>query len=256
MAIADRPTGPGVRVLAQDAAELAVAREIADLVRAEPACCLGLATGRTPVGIYAELARRHRSGLSFAGVTTFNLDEFLGLAPDDPRSFRATMREHLFSRVDLQPERARFPDPADPAAYDGEIERAGGIAFQLLGIGRNGHIAFNEPGAPAGSRTRAVELHPITRADAAPEFGSPDAVPTHAVTMGVATILAARRIRILAFGAKKAEIVQRALEGPVTPDVPASLLRRHPDVLWLLDEAAAARLAHSTRTSWTASTTT
>lgn len=230
---------------AEEAAR-AVAGEMA--AAAARGAVFGLATGASPLGVYAELVRRHREeGLRFAGCTTFNLDEYWPLAAEHPQSFRQFMRRHLIGAIDLPAGRFHCPDgaaaeprlPAACAAYEAAIAAAGGIDWQLLGIGRNGHIGFNEPGSPADSRTRRIDLSPETRADAAADFGSLDAVPRQAITMGVATILQARRIVLLAFGAKKREIVRRALEGPLGPDVPASFLRRHPDVTFVLDRAAA-----------------
>ncbi len=231
-----------------------VAQEIADLIRERRnngrMAVLCLPTGRTPLGVYEELVRMHRDeGLDFANVTTFNLDEFQGLAPEHPQSFRRYMRERFFAHVGLAPTHTWIPAsdvaPAQIEAhcreYEREIAEAGGLDFALLGIGRNGHIGFNEPGAPRESRTREVRLHEVTRADAARAFGGLEAVPQRAITMGVATILEARRIRVLAFGADKREILRRALEAPVGPDVPATYLRGHGDVRMFADEAALGR---------------
>ncbi len=240
-----------VTLCSREEAARAVAAEIATLVRARPDAVLGLATGRSPIAVYAELLRlHHEEGLDFGRVVTFNLDEYRGLAPDDPRSFRAFMRARLFEPAGFDPARTHVPDGAVPdaelesacAAYERAIAGAGGLDLQILGIGRNGHVGFDEPGSPADSRTRSVALAPETRADAAGAFGSLDAVPRAAITMGIATILSARRIRVLAFGATKADAVCAALTGPVGPDVPASFLRRHRDVRFFVDEAAAARL--------------
>jgi len=240
-------------VAEREEAERALASQIAALVveraaRGEHAI-LGLATGGTPVGVYAELVRLHRAGeLDFARVETFNLDEYEGLAADHPASFRRFMHETLFARVNLPAGAIHFP-PADLepraleracSAYEEAIRAAGGIDLQLLGLGRNGHLAFNEPGSARESRTRRVELHPATREDVAPIFAAHRSAPTHAVTMGLATILEARALRVLAFGASKAAIVRRALREPIGPELPASYLRTHPDVEVWLDRAAAA----------------
>jgi glucosamine-6-phosphate deaminase len=237
-----------------EAAEAAriVAREIAVLVLAKRArgegAVLGLATGRTPIGVYRELARlQHDEGLSFAGVTTFNLDEYVGLSPRDPHSFRVWMQREFFGLVDLDPARAHVPcgvgDEAELAEecarYRAAIESAGGIDLQLLGLGRNGHIGFNEPGSSRESRMRTVELAPTSRADLAAEFGAPEHVPKRALTLGVADVLAARSIRLLAFGAKKRDVLDRALRGPIGPELPATFLREHRDVRWIVDSAAA-----------------
>jgi glucosamine-6-phosphate deaminase len=212
---------------------------------------LGLATGRTPVLLYRELVRRHRGqGLSMRDVTTFNLDEYLGLPADHEQSYRRFMRENLFEHVDMAPDRTHIPDgmvdeariAGHCAAYEAAIADAGGIDLQILGIGRTGHIGFNEPGSPVDSRTRVVTLDELTRRDAAPAFGGLDQVPTRAITMGCGTILEARRVRLMAWGESKAMILEQAFRGPVTERVPASFLQRHAEVRLLLDEAAAAGL--------------
>lgn len=239
---------------AQEAAA-ALAAECAGLIRerrqsGRPAV-LGLATGSTPIPFYAELVRLHREeGLDFSEVVTFNLDEYHGLAPGHPESYRAFMRKHLFDHVNLAPEQTHLPpglvaggkEAEACALYEETIDRAGGIDFQILGIGRTGHIGFNEPGSARESRTRMVHLDPVTRQDAAPAFGGLANVPTHALTMGCATILDARAIRLMAWGAKKAEIVREAVDGPVTDAVTASFLQGHGDAVYLLDREAAGLL--------------
>jgi glucosamine-6-phosphate deaminase len=219
---------------------------------------LGLATGSTPESVYAHLVERHRTGaLSFQDITTYNLDEYYPIGPLDLKSYRFYMHRHLFGHVDIAANRAHVLDGSVPEAYAAEhaaqfdrwIEADGGLDLQLLGIGRNGHIGFNEPTdltveQALGLRTRLVELHMITRADAAREFGGVDHVIPRALTMGVATILAARSILMLATGAHKAEAVACALNGPMTAEVPASLLQSVADrVTWVLDEPAAQGLA-------------
>ncbi len=229
-----------------------VADEIESLVRGAAAPVLGLATGSTPLGVYRELARRAAAGLSFARLTTFNLDEYLGLAPDHPASFRAYVERHVVQPLGLDPRRVHLPPSdvdgarADEAAlaYERAIQAAGGIDLLLLGVGPNGHLAFNEPGSERDSRTRVVELAPETRAANARDFPAGEEVPRRAITMGIATILEARALRVLAFGAHKADVVARALEGPVGPAVPASFLRGHADVRVLLDPPAARALTH------------
>lgn len=212
---------------------------------------LGLATGRTPLPFYAELIRRHREeGLSFARVVTFNLDEYLGLPREHVESYWAFMHRELFDHIDIAPENIHLPLGTVPAeelaahcaAYEETIRAHGGIDFQLLGIGRTGHIGFNEPGSPRDSRTREVELDEITRQDAAPAFGGIGQVPHSAISMGCGTILEARRIALLAWGEAKAEIVREALCGPVTDQVSASFLQEHPDATFYLDRGAASRL--------------
>lgn len=231
-------------------AERAVAEEIAALVRAKPAAVLGLATGDTPTGVYRELARLHReTGLDFSRVRTFNLDDYCGLAVDDPRGFHAWMSAQLFEHVNLASAHTRLPDgrvaerelERHCRAYEDAIVAAGGIDLQLLGIGRNGHIGFNEPGAEVDTRTRRVELHAWTRADAASAFGGLERVPAYGITMGVATILAARRVRVLAFGARKAPLVARTLASAADAAWPASFVSGHADARLVVDREAAPR---------------
>ncbi|MCR9198259.1 MAG: glucosamine-6-phosphate deaminase [Planctomycetaceae bacterium] len=235
---------------------LAVAGEMADLIRQRAAvgqpCVLGLATGSTPIAVYAELVRQHREdGLSFAGVTTFNLDEYLPMQPDELQSYVRFMNEHLFDHIDIDPRNVHIPDGTvtleDVAGYCREYEQkiaaAGGIDLQLLGIGRTGHIGFNEPGSRINSRTRAITLDKVTRTDAASDFFGIENVPRRAITMGVGTIMAARRVILMAFGEGKSGIVARTIEGDVSPSIPATFLQEHANVEFLLDEAAAGKLA-------------
>ncbi|HEY0946038.1 MAG TPA: glucosamine-6-phosphate deaminase [Opitutaceae bacterium] len=240
----------------------AVAAEIAALIRARQRegrdVVLGLATGSTPVSVYAELVRLHReAGLSFGNVTTFNLDEYYGLPPEHEQSYRHFMRQHLFDHVDLASERTHVPDgmvaksavDAFCADYEEMIRKAGGIDFQILGIGRTGHIGFNEPGSQRRSITRLVALDPLTRRDAAGDFGGDEHTPHQAITMGVRTIMNARRVVLMAWGQHKAGIVRAAVEGEVTPHVTASFLQEHEHVTFVLDEAAAGSLTRY-RTPW------
>ena len=228
----------------------AVAARIAEIIRAKPNAVLGLATGSTPIGVYRELIRLHReASLDWSRVTCFNLDEYLPLAPDAPQSYHRFMREQLFDHINCSnwhvpggAPRAVAQLEADCAAYESAIHSAGGLDFQLLGIGRTGHIGFNEPGSGDATRTRVVVLDSMTRQDAAAAFFGLENVPARAITMGVGTILDAREIAILASGAPKAEIVAHALEGKITSKVPASLLREHPNTTWHLDREAAAEL--------------
>jgi glucosamine-6-phosphate deaminase len=219
---------------------------------------LGLPTGSTPVGIYRELIRLHKeAGLDFSRVITFNLDEYLGLAPDDAHSYRRWMQESFFNHVNIRPENIHVPDgtirPEDAADYcahyEQQIRRAGGIDLQILGIGRTGHIGFNEPGSTRHSRTRLATLDPVTRRDAASGFYGEDNVPQQALTMGVGTILEARKIVLLAFGEHKAPIVARSVEGEMTDAIAASFLQKHPDATFILDRAAAGDLT-SLRCPW------
>jgi len=235
-----------------EAACLRAARIVARLVRAQPHAVLALPTGTTPRGIYAELVRQHREeGLSFAGVTGFNLDEYVGLTPEHPRSFRRALQEALYQHVDLPAAQAHAPEATAPdlteagRRYEDRIAAAGGLDLALLGVGRDGHIAFNEPTSSLGSRTRAKTLADETRAANQPSFGA-EPVPRHALTMGIATILSARRCVLVALGAAKADAVARLVEGPLTAMVPASALQLHPHATVIADEAAAARLAYRT----------
>jgi glucosamine-6-phosphate deaminase len=222
---------------------------VARLVARKPDAVLGLPTGATPRPLYAELVRRHRDeGLSFGRATTFNLDEYVGVAPDHPGSFRHYMEEALFRHIDLPRERAHLPDglaadvPAACAAYEAAIRAAGGLDLVLLGLGGDGHIAFNEPTSSLASRTRIKTLSAASRAANQVAFGS-EPVPAHVVTMGIATILEARRCLLLAHGARKAAALRAMVEGPLTSMVPASALQLHPNVTVMCDEAAAADLA-------------
>src|SRR6516162_10247349 len=199
---------------------------------------LGLPTGSTPVGLYRELVRLHReAGLDFSRVITFNLDEYFPMQPDDPQSYRRWMQEVFFNHVNIAPQNVHVPDgtiPPDDAEdyclrYEQKIRRAGGIDLQILGIGRTGHIGFNEPGSTRHTRTRLVTLDPVTRRDAASSFYGEENVPQQALTMGVGTILDARKIVLLAFGEHKAEVVAQAVEGAMTDAVAASFLQRHAD---------------------------
>lgn len=223
---------------------------IAGAVREKPSCVLGLATGTTPIGLYAELVRMHRDeGLSFADVTTFNLDEYVGLEGTHPQSYRWFMRHHLFDHVDIDLARTHTPDVACPdeaeasRAYEKAIEDAGGVDLQLLGIGQNGHIGFNEPADDFPKATHTVTLTPSTREANSRLFASLDEVPRQARTMGIGTIMRARRILLVANGSAKAAIVRDALEGPVTPRVPASILQFHPDVTVVCDAEAGVLLS-------------
>lgn len=222
------------------------ARLIAARLRDKPDLVLGLATGRTMERVYARLVE---AGPSFRQVRTFNLDEYVGLAPGDPNSYRSYMQAHLFDRVDIEPANTHLPDAgaADLKAaarrYEALITAAGGLDLQLLGIGETGHIGFNEPLSSLMSRTRDKSLTLATRRQNAAMFGDdPERVPTRAMTMGVGTILDAREVLLLATGAHKAAIVAKAIEGPITSMVTASALQLHPNCKVVLDEDAAAGL--------------
>lgn len=208
-------------------------------------CVIGLATGSTPVPTYQELIRLNREGLlDFSKVVSYNLDEYVGITPDHPCSYRRFMNEQLFDHVNIDKANTHVPDGVnpDPAAYDAMIAAAGGVDVQLLGIGSNGHIGFNEPAQEFVYPTNVITLTENTRRDNARFFNSLDEVPTAAVSMGVGTIMSARRIVLIATGANKADAVAAAINGPVVPAMPASILRMHPNCQFILDEAAAAKL--------------
>jgi glucosamine-6-phosphate deaminase len=232
------------------AAASAAARLVVAALHRKASLVLGLPTGRTSVPFYRDLVRLHRRGEArFARATSFNLDEFRGLEPGDPRSFGAFMQRSFFRHVDLPKTRAHFPDAnardwrRAAAAYDKAIRRAGGLDMCVVGIGRNGHVAFNEPSTRLSRRTHLQRLSRRTRRDTAAAFGGRwQSVPPRALTIGVGAILDARQVVLLATGASKGAIIRRALQGRITPRVPASILRRHPHLTVILDRAAAARL--------------
>lgn len=224
---------------------LTAANQISSLINANPYAKLGLATGSTPVGLYTKLIEMHRQGLvSFAGVTTYNLDEYVGLPENHAESYRTFMNEKLFNHVDIDKEKTHVPNgnaadlEEECRSYDLMMEQNGPVDLQLLGIGHNGHIGFNEPGDSLISGTHVAPLQEKTREANARFFPSIDDVPTHAVTMGVGTIMKARQIMLLIRGEDKAEIAHRALTGPITTECPASLLQCHPNVIVLLDQGA------------------
>jgi len=245
-----------------DIASIAVAREIASLIsykqsRAER-CILGLATGSSPLKVYEELVRLHNEdGLSFSNVVTFNLDEYYPMSPESMLSYWHFMHEHLFNHVDINPNNVNIPDGQVEVrdvyeycmSYEEKIRSYGGLDFQLLGIGRTGHVGFNEPGSHIKSLTRLITLDHLTRADAAPEFRGMDNVPKRAVTMGIETIKQANRIILLAWGHKKAPIVNEMLEGQISSAVPATFLQEHPNVTTVLDKEAASELTRF-KTPW------
>ncbi|MEW8957863.1 MAG: glucosamine-6-phosphate deaminase [Moorella sp. (in: firmicutes)] len=218
-------------------------------IKQKPNLVLGLATGETPLGLYQELVKLYRQGyLDFSRVVTFNLDEYYGLPPDDPHSYHYYMETNFFKHVNLRRENVHLP-PGRPenvvaacAAYEAAIAAAGGIDLQILGIGQNGHIGFNEPGAALNATTHLVDLAPETILANARFFSCVEEVPRRAISMGIGTIMKARRILLLASGEDKALAVAQALEGPVTTRVPASLLQLHPCVTVILDRAAAGQL--------------
>ncbi|MFN3839151.1 MAG: glucosamine-6-phosphate deaminase [Cyclobacteriaceae bacterium] len=243
-------------------ASVFVANEIAALIksrqREKKPCVLGLATGSTPTRVYDELVTLHkRKGLSFKNVYTFNLDEYYPMHPDSLQSYVRFMREHLFDHIDIPAKNIHIPDgtiakdkvSAFCKNYEKKIQDLGGIDIQILGIGRTGHIGFNEPGSTEKSFTRLITLDHVTRMDAASDFFGEENVPRKAITMGVGTILKARRIVLMAWGEGKASIIQKAVEGPVTDQNPSSFLQNHPNALVVLDEASSSELTRI-KTPW------
>ena len=226
-----------------------VARMIGDLVREKPCCKLGLATGGTPVPIYQKLIAMNQAGeVDFSQVHTVNLDEYCGIPATHDQSYRYFMNKNLFEKVDVRMEATHVPSGAvksdeEAEMYDADIRAAGGIDLQLLGIGNNGHIGFNEPLTPFTSLTHIVKLTDSTREANKRFFTSIDEVPTHAVTMGIHTVLQAKSIILMAFGEGKADIIKKTVEGRPEIAVPASLLQLHDDVELYLDEAAASKLS-------------
>lgn len=225
------------------------AEAVADLLNAKPNAVLGLATGSSPVGLYQELIRMHKEeGLDFSQVTTFNLDEYVGLPANHPQSYHYFMNDNLFNHINIPRERIHIPSgttknyQAFCQWYEDRIEQCGGIDLQILGIGSDGHIAFNEPTSSLASRTRLKTLAQQTIEDNARFFDSIDDVPIYAITMGVGTILDARKIILVANGEKKADAVAQMVEGPVTSMITASALQLHSNSMVFLDEAAASKL--------------
>jgi glucosamine-6-phosphate deaminase len=243
-------------------ASVQVAEEIRDLIVAKQSqnqnCVLGLATGSSPIRVYEELVRMHKEeGLSFQNVVTFNLDEYLPMERDNIQSYWYFMHEHLYNHIDIPKENIHIPDgtiPSDQTVpycleYEREIKNYGGLDFQLLGIGRTGHIGFNEPGSHYNSGTRVITLDHITRVDAAPAFLGIDNVPRKAITMGIATVRKAKRIVLLGWGENKAEIIKETIEGEVSSQVPATYLQNHDNCTFILDTGAASELTKN-KTPW------
>ena len=235
-------------IIAKDPTEVGklAADMFQEIVAAKPDCVLGLATGSTPLPLYRELIEREKAGkIDFSQVRSANLDEYKGLSGDHPQSYRYFMQENLFNHISIDPANTMVPDglaedvEAMCADYEAKIEALGGVDIQLLGIGHDGHIGFNEPCDYFPAATHEVELEEITRQANKRFFDSIDEVPTAAYTMGIGTVMAARKVLLLATGKDKAEIIQKSFFGPVTPMVPASILQFHPDVTVIVDEAAA-----------------
>jgi glucosamine-6-phosphate deaminase len=240
-----------------DAAAGLVARIIAKELRVNPHLVLGLATGRTMETVYRRVRQmRRQEGLDFSLCRTFNLDEYVGLPPDHPGSYRFYMNRHLFQKVNIDLRNTHLPDglardlDAECARYESLIVKAGGIDLQLLGIGQAGHIGFNEPLSALRSRTRVKTLTPTTIHQNASAFGGPGKVPRRALTMGVGTILECRRLLLLATGGEKADIVSKAVEGPITSMISATALQLHPRCTVVVDEDAAGRLQAADYYRW------
>jgi len=236
-----------------EAATAIAARLMGKLIREKPAAVLGLATGSTPESLYGHLVGQK---LDWSRITTFNLDEYVGISPQHPQSYHSFMWEKLFRHVNIAIKNVNIPDglanniPASCETYEKKIAAAGGIDIQLLGIGTNGHIGFNEQTSSLASRTRIKTLTPQTRKDNARFFGSEEAVPHHVITMGIGTILEARQCLLLAFGKKKARAIAEAVEGPISSMSPASALQQHPRVTLCIDEEAASELKLSEYYRW------
>ncbi len=233
------------------------ARIVARLVREKPHAVLGMATGKTPLQLYRDLVLMHReSGLDFGGITSFNLDEYVGIPPAHPSSLHSYMWAHLFSHINMPRERINIPDgltadiPAACRKYEQAVRSAGGIDVQILGIGTNGHIGYNEPSSSLSSRTRIKTLTEESRLDAAAAFGGEEGVPTHVITMGLGTIMESKMCLLLAFGKKKARAVALTVEGPVTAMVPGSVLQMHPRAILVLDKDAASELKMADYYTW------
>ncbi len=244
-----------------DAAAAFVADEIASLIKSRQKegkyCVLGLATGSTPIRLYDELVKRHQAGLSFRNVYTFNLDEYYPIHKDSLQSYVRFMNEHLFDHLDIPKKNIHIPDgqlAKDEIeefckAYEDKIEALGGIDIQILGIGRTGHIGFNEPGSSEKSSTRLITLDQVTRLDAASDFFGEENVPRRAITMGVGSILRAKKAFMMAWGEGKAPVIQKAVEGPVSDQIPSSFLQKHTDAVVIVDEAASSELKRI-KTPW------
>ena len=239
-------------ILNKSEADKKVSQEIINLINDKKNCVLGLATGSTPEGVYALLVEAYKQGkVSFKDVTTFNLDEYVGLADSHPQSYRYFMNNHLFLHVDINLEKTHVPgnkgDENDLSVYDENIKKHGGIDLQLLGIGSNGHIAFNEPGTPFDSKTHIVTLKESTIKDNSRFFNSIDEVPTSSITMGLDSIMNAKKIILMAFGKNKAEAICKMFTKDVNVDLPASILQKHDNVTIYCDEEAASLLINEVK---------
>lgn len=233
-----------LKVMEKEEIEKVVADEIVNLIHQKPNCVLGLATGSTPVGVYQELIRRYQNHeVSFQNVSTYNLDEYVGLSPQNPQSYHYFMQHVFFSHIDIPMEQTHVPDGIHKEdsmeTYEEQIAKDGGIDLQILGIGRNGHIAFNEPGTSFQSTVHVVQLDDKTREDNARFFAKKEDVPTEAITMGLASIMKAKRIILLSFGENKKEAITKLLKEAANNMLPASILQYHPNVTIYCDPASA-----------------
>ncbi len=226
------------------------AKMVADLIRRKPNCVLGFSTGSTPLGLYKELIRMHKEeGLDFSKVTTFNLDEYVGVPPEHPQSYAYFMWENLFKHINVDPRYVHIPHGMAQDIeefcewYEERIKHAGGIDLQILGIGANGHIAFNEPGSSLGSRTRIKTLDELTKRDNLRFFTNPEEVPKYAITMGVGTIMDSKALLLLANGKNKADAIKATVEGPITALYPATIVQMHRKAFIICDEEAASELS-------------
>jgi len=238
-------------IIVEDYQEMSrlAARFVAQRILSKPNLVIALPTGNTPLGLYHELVRMFKEGLlDFSQITVFNLDEYLDLPPQHPHTFRSYMQKYFWDHVNLRPDSRHIPSssPKDPetecSRYEQLIASYGGLDLAVLGIGENGHIAFNEPGTPFESLTHVARLSPETRAREASKFGGLGKVPTRAITMGIKTIMHAREILLLASGEEKAAVLSRSLKGPITPELPASVLQLHPKLTIIADSLAAKQL--------------
>lgn len=223
---------------------------VAELIRRKPNCVLGFATGSTPLGLYKELIRMYKEeGLDFSKITTFNLDEYVGLAPEHPESYAYFMWDNLFKHINVDPRYVHIPHGMAKDIdefcdwYEERIEQCGGIDLQILGIGANGHIAFNEPGSSLGSRTRIKTLDELTKRDNLRFFTNPDEVPKYAITMGVGTIMDSKALLLLANGKSKADAIKATVEGPITALYPATIVQMHRKAFIICDEDACSKLS-------------
>jgi glucosamine-6-phosphate deaminase len=239
-----------------DAATKLVAQLVAEKVKQKPFLCLGLATGRTMEIVYDKLAEIHKQGLDFSLVRTYNLDEYIGLPPENPNSYRHYMNKHLFNKINVDLRNTHLPLgmaenlDLECILYEKSIRHAGGIDLQLLGIGRSGHIGFNEPLSALQSRTRDKSLTPVTIAQNSPMFDPPESMPKRAITMGVGTILEAKQIIMLVTGREKAGILAKAVEGPISSMISATALQLHPKCTVIVDEDAATELQERDYYNW------